>query len=84
MKNGSHNEHGRRRRRGELCAEAGSRLPDTVRNMLPPERAAHRSASAIFKRISLRTYSTYSLVCILTPRALYMRRRKQPPVAFSI
>lgn len=30
--------------------------------MLPPERAAHRTASAILKRISLRTCSTYSLV----------------------
>ncbi|KPJ06144.1 hypothetical protein RR48_14586 [Papilio machaon] len=32
------------------------------RNMLPPERAALRSASTVLKRLSLRTYSTYSLV----------------------
>ncbi|KAF9421826.1 hypothetical protein HW555_002266 [Spodoptera exigua] len=39
----------------------------TPRNMLPPERAAHRSASAIFKRISLRSYSTYSLKNVSRP-----------------
>lgn len=44
---------------------AGTVRSDTARYaMLPPERAAHRTASAILKRISLRTCSTYSLVRI--------------------
>lgn len=38
--------------------------------MLPPERTARLTATAIIKRLSLRTYSTYSLVRIWPPAAL--------------
>lgn len=41
----------------------------TPRDMVPPERTAHRSASSLIKRLSLRTFSTYSLVRICWARS---------------
>lgn len=55
--------------------------------MLPPEHTARLTASAIIKRLSLRTYSTYSLVRIraaaarVAPSALTARPLSQEPAA---
>lgn len=47
-----------------LSGASPAQSDQTPYAMLPPERAAHRTASAILKRISLRTCSSYSLVRI--------------------
>ncbi|XP_045782552.1 uncharacterized protein LOC123879081 [Maniola jurtina] len=49
----------------------------TPSDMLPSERIAHRTASAIFKRLSLAAYSTYSLVRI-GPRS-FIATALRPP-----
>ncbi|KPI91552.1 hypothetical protein RR46_15056 [Papilio xuthus] len=63
-------------RSGGWRPSAASHRAWPPRNMLPPERAALRSASTVLKRLSLRTYSTYSLVRM---RRLHSSRPPAPP-----
>lgn len=66
-----------------LIVDAPAQCGQTSTDMLPSERAVNRTASAIFKRLSLRTYSTYSLVRI-RPRSFIASALRPPSLRCAL